>query len=57
MEKRIRGRASFTKALIHELGKLGRDIISIWEDFNDVDKLEEHGPLKGHFITVKYQWF
>jgi Caspase domain len=28
-----RERASFTKALIHELGTPGRDIISIWEDF------------------------
>ena len=42
-----RERASFTKALIHELGTPGRDVISIWEDFNDVDKLEEHGLLKG----------
>jgi hypothetical protein len=40
-------KALFTKALLNELKIPGRDIISVWEELHNLDKLEDYGLLKG----------
>jgi caspase domain-containing protein len=40
-------KASFTKALLNELKIPGRDIISVWGELNNLDKLKGYGLQKG----------